>query len=151
MRPAHLITDRAKRYRAQNAIEQAEARCIYCGAPQAAARRLDVEHINGKEADASPENLAYACRPCNVEKGAAFARAGAGVKTRQYNPGGGAKTMGQWVEAVMSLKRQGSGNMTVAQAVEIVRATPPEKRAQFASEIWKRRRARGSYAAAVPF
>ena len=32
--------------------------------------------------------------------------------------------------------------MPVAAAVEMIRATPPERRSQFAQEIWERRRAR---------
>ena len=46
-------------------------------------------------------------------------RAGIGRKTRQYNPtGDGAQTLGQWMNAVMSMKGQG-GDMSVEDAVEI--------------------------------
>jgi len=67
--------------------------------------------------------------------------AGLGRKTRQYNPSTGAKTLGQWVLAVSSMKGESDG-MTVADAVAMIKATPPEDRSRFASEIWSRRRKR---------
>jgi len=71
-----------------------------------------------------------------------FKRLGLGRLTRQYNPsGGGAKSLGQWLTAVMSMKGE-SGGMSVPAAVEMIRATPPEQRSEFAQEIWQRRRAR---------
>jgi len=143
------ITDRAKRYRAQDANAQPEKRCIYCGAPAGRGRRLDVEHINGTEADNAPENLAYSCRGCNTCKGAVFARLGRGVKTRQYNPVTGARTLAEWLEAVMSTKGYQT-RFTVPQAVAKIRATPPGDRSAFAHEIWDRRRERGGKGI-VPF
>jgi hypothetical protein len=46
----------------------------------------------------------------------------------------------------MSIKGE-SDAMTVPAAVQMIRATPAEKRSQFAKEIWNRRRRRES----VPF
>jgi hypothetical protein len=43
----------------------------------------------------------------------------------------------------MSMKGE-SDAMTVPAAVEMIRATPPEKRSQFAGEIWRRRREHGT-------
>jgi hypothetical protein len=37
-----------------------------------------------------------------------------------------------------------SDAMTVPAAVEMIRATPPAKRSEFAREIWKLRRKRGT-------
>lgn len=158
--PAELITDRGKRYRAQAANEQAERRCIYCGQPGG---RLDNEHINGKEADNEPANLAYACRPCNTAKGAHFARIGFGKKTAQYNPTktGGAANLAEWLEAVGSITpRKGAryaganygagGRMKTADAVAMIRATPADKRSEFAGKIWQRRHGRAG-ADSVPF
>jgi hypothetical protein len=68
-------------------------------------------------------------------------RAGLGRLTRQYNPASGAETLGQWMNAVMSMKSDG-GTMAVADAVAMVRATPPEDRSRFAREIWAKRRKR---------
>lgn len=155
--PAPTVTDRAQRYRAQAAIEQPEQRCIYCGAPAGRGRKLDVEHINGKEADNAPENLAYACRSCNTAKGALFARLKIGKKTRQYNPApaGGAQTFAQYMAAVMSITPHvagkhapGSGPMDPLEARDLIRATPPARRSSFARQAWKRRAARSSE---VPF
>jgi hypothetical protein len=65
-------------------------------------------------------------------------------RTRQFNPDAeGAQSLGQWLTAVMSMKGE-SDAMAVPAAVEIIRATPPEDRARFAAEIWKRRRQRGT-------
>lgn len=60
---------------------------------------------------------------------------------RHGNPAEGAQTMAQWVNAVEALKGQGVG-MSAQSAVEMIRATPPEHRSEFAVEIWRRRRAR---------
>jgi hypothetical protein len=54
------------------------------------------------------------------------------------------------MNAVMSMKGEG-GTMAVADAVAIIRATPPEERSRFAQEIWDRRRRRGTDRTAVPF
>lgn len=141
------ITDRAKRYRAQSAIAQPDRRCVYCGTRRG---RLDVEHINGDESDSRSRNLAYACRSCNTRKGVVFRKAGFGKRTRQFNPRGGsagARSLGQWIQAVLTVKGQG-GSMSLPAAVELIRATPPARRSEFAAEIWRRRKERSSE---VPF
>lgn len=72
-----------------------------------------------------------------------MAREGLGRRTRQYNPAlRGAQSLAQWVTAVLSLK--GEGPMEPAAAAEVVRATPPQKRSEFAREIWERRRQHGT-------
>lgn len=43
--------------------------------------------------------------------------------------------------AVMSM-RGASDAMPVEAAVDMIRATPPERRSDFAQEIWERRRSR---------
>lgn len=153
--PAALITDRAKRYRAQKANAQTERRCIYCGRPGG---ELHAEHINGKEADNEPENIAYACRSCNTTKGAHFAKIGFGKRTAQYNPtkAGGAANVAEWMEAIGAIRPHkgakysghnygaGSGTMKTAEAVALIRATPPAKRSEFASIIWGKRARRGT-------
>jgi hypothetical protein len=55
----------------------------------------------------------------------------------------GATSLGQWLTAVMSMKGQ-STEMTVPAAVEMIRATPPARRSEFANEIWAKRRERGT-------
>jgi hypothetical protein len=81
-------------------------------------------------------------------------RAGIGRRTRQYNPvdSTGAKTMGQWLAAVQSMKGA-SDQMPVSDAIAMIHATPPEKRSAFAREIWRLRRAHGTDRSAgeVPF
>ncbi len=139
-KPVELITDRAKRYRANRAAPEVEKRCVYCGAP----RPRDIDHVDGNEANNNPENLVYACRPCNAKKGAAFARSGRGVRTRQFNPASkGATSLGQWVQAVLALRGEAS-TMSLPAAVRLVQETPPARRSAFAAEIWRRRRERGT-------
>jgi hypothetical protein len=64
----------------------------------------------------------------------------------QYNPAKseGAETLGQWMNAVMSIKGDSGGTMRVADAVSMIHATPPEQRSRFARDIWAIRRRRGS-------
>ncbi len=74
----------------------------------------------------------------------ALRRAGIGRKTRQYNPmGEGAKTLGQWLTAITSMKGE-SDSMPVHAAVAMIHATPPDARSRFAKEIWRKRRAHGT-------
>jgi len=92
----------------------------------------------------------WTCRSCNVRCGNTLRRAGIGRLTRQYNPSSaGAETLGQWMNAVMSMKGDG-GSMGVAQAVAMIRATTPEMRSRFAKEIWAVRKRHGTDRA-VPF
>ena len=133
------VTDRALRYRAQKAIPQGEKRCNLCGLP----RSVEVGHVNGNESDTEPNNLFWTCRPCNVLAGNAMRRAGVGRLTHQYNPEGGAKSVGQWLTAVTSMKGE-NGAMSVSDAVAMIRATSPAKRSEYASEIWRRRKGRGN-------
>jgi len=70
-------------------------------------------------------------------------RAGVGRLTHQYNPQGGAKSVGQWLTAVTSMKGE-NGAMSVPDAVAMIRATSPAKRSEYAAEIWKLRKGRGN-------
>ena len=71
-------------------------------------------------------------------------RAQLGRRTRQYNPQPeGAKTLGQWLTAVTSMKGE-SDKMSVSDAVAMIHATPPETRSRFAKEIWSLRRNHGT-------
>jgi hypothetical protein len=100
-----------------------------------------VGHLNGDESDGEPANLVWNCRSCNTRLGVVFKRLGLGRRTRQYNPvAEGAKSLGQWLTAVTSMKGENSA-MSVADAVAMIRATPLERRSQFAEEIWQKRRA----------
>ncbi len=86
----------------------------------------------------------WTCRSCNVRCGITLKRARIGRRTRQYNPEGeGAKTLGQWLTAVTSMKGE-SGVMPVDAAIAMIHATPAEARSRFAKEIWQKRRAHGT-------
>jgi hypothetical protein len=88
--------------------------------------------------------------------------AGVGRLTHQYNPtkAGGAANLAEWLLAVGAITpRKGAkyaasigSPMKVHDAVEMIRATPPARRSDFAREIWARRRERGTdRKGAVPF
>jgi hypothetical protein len=141
------VTDRALRYRANANPPPGPRRCCLCGTR----RSVEVGHVNGREEDNSPGNLFWTCRSCNVRCGNTLRRAGVGRRTQQLNPAAvGAENLGQWMNAVMSMKGDG-GTMGVSEAVAMIRATPPEQRSQFANEIWARRHRRGTDRPAVPF
>jgi hypothetical protein len=80
-KPVKDITDRAKRYRAQQNVKGPK-RCVVCGST----KNLDVMHLSGDESDGASKNLAYGCRSCNAALGAAFKKIGSKIRTRQYNP-----------------------------------------------------------------
>lgn len=150
-KPVELITDRAKRYRANQTPPPGPRRCAYCGAKPA----IDIDHVDGNEANANPTNLVYACRSCNTRKGVVFRNAGKGKLTRQFNPAAaaaGARSLGQWIQAVLAVRGEAS-TMSLPAAVQLIQATPATRRSQFASEIWKRRKERGTdrRASEVPF
>ncbi|HBY64292.1 MAG TPA: hypothetical protein DEH78_31090, partial [Solibacterales bacterium] len=63
--------------------------------------------------------------------------------------GAGARSLGQWLTAVMATKGL-SDAMSVSDAVAMIRATSPDARSEFAHEIWSRRR-RKSTDKQVPF
>ena len=103
-----------------------------------------MHHLDGEEKNADPANLVWACRSCNTTVGVVMGRAGLGRRTRQFNPRAvGAQSLGQWVTAVLSMKGQ-SDAMEPAAAVEMIHATPLERRSEFARRIWKIRRERGT-------
>lgn len=144
---AFPVTDRAFRYRAKAAIPEHEVRCAFCGRPaeHSDSKRpvIEVAHVDGHEENVEPRNLSYTCRSCNVTVANVLRNAGLGRATRQYNPSGGAKSLGQWLTAVTSMKGE-SNAMPVDEAVEIIRATPHAKRSEFAREIWAKRKSRGN-------
>lgn len=113
---------------------------MFCGSTG----NVEVHHVDGNERDNAPRNLAWACRSCNTLIGVVMKRAGLGIRTRQLNPAReGARTLAQWVTAVLSMKGE-SDAMDPAAAVEIIHATPPARRSAFAEEIWRIRRAHGT-------
>ena len=136
--PANL-TDRALRYRANVEPPPGPKQCAFCGSK----KQIQVGHVNGREEDSSPDNLIWTCRSCNVLAGNRLRKAGIGRLTVQYNPADGAKSVGQWLTAVLSMKGE-SDAMTVPAAVAMIRATSAAQRSRFASEIWDRRRSRGN-------
>ena len=96
-----------------------------------------IDHKDGDESNGSPINLRWLCKSCNTRLGLRMARTGAGRRTRQYNPG--AYTLAQYTEAALQHTRgaHDAGG-------KIIHETPKEKRQEFAAEIWRRRRARGT-------
>jgi hypothetical protein len=130
MKPASQITDRGKRYRANRNPPPGPRACNFCGKT----KNVDVDHINGNEADDSPENKMHLCRSCNTSKGVVQKRANIGVRTRQYNPTAPPiTTKTEWIhsaEVLLGLKRG-----DVRHHTERIRNTSPAKRASFTGAI----------------
>ena len=103
-----------------------------------------VAHIDGDESNMAPLNLGLTCRSCNAKVAHVMKSCGMGRRTKQFNPRGqGAKSLGQWMAAVMSMKGE-SDQMSVSDAVDRIHATPAEDRSHFAREIWRLRREHGA-------
>lgn len=83
MKHAAEISDRAKRYRANQETSEWPQVCLFCGST----KDLQVDHLDGFEENGEPENLAILCRRCNQLKSAVYKKAGLGRRTVQYNPG----------------------------------------------------------------
>jgi hypothetical protein len=126
------LTDRALRYRAVASSLLGPKRCGYCGSR----RNVGVDHIDGREENGAGRNLMYACKSCNTAKGFAFRRAGLGRRTVQFNPADGrpARTINQWMLAGLSVCGR-SDAMGVREAAEMIAATSPARRAEFAAEM----------------
>jgi hypothetical protein len=122
------ITDRAKRYRAHRNPPPGRKICNFCARRQ----NVDIDHVTGDESDDEPDNLMYLCRPCNTRKGIVQARNRIGTRTRQFNPMK-VPTFAQFKAHAAALLGIGPGDPTAATAA--IRATPPEKRAEFAEKI----------------
>lgn len=81
--PVELITDRAKRYRANS--EQCKPdgpKVCACGSKT----NIGVGHLDGNEDNGARKNLAWQCKRCNALQLHADKAAGRGKRTRQYNP-----------------------------------------------------------------
>ena len=149
-KPVAKLTDRAKRYRANapGCRPAGPRQCVYCRAR----KNVGVHHLDGDESNGRKSNLAWACKSCNTRLGYLFKRAGAGARTRQYNPRGRSKgdpafTQYAWAVNVICRRRDRarglcdfSSDRLTKQAVEIVRATPVGLRRDYARRAASRRR-----------
>lgn len=134
-KPVELISDRAKRYRANSPDCRPDGPqvCMIC-----ASAAGDVMHLDGNESNLNPDNLAWGCRSCNTRLGKLFSKLGKGVKTRQYNPGGGAQSLGAWLSAINIAKYGAAGDL--AAAVQTIRDTPAADRARYQAQAWSARK-----------
>lgn len=151
-KPTKAITDRAKRYRANQpgCLPNGARRCAYCKST----RNLVVDHADGNESNGAKSNLVWACKKCNTRLGIAFKKAGRGVRTRQYNPAPDFKQYA-WAVGMICRKRDlaagrcsRSDDPLVKEAVAIIRATPASLRREYAARAAS---ARGRASSEVPF
>lgn len=141
---AATVTDRALRYRANQAMpEDAPRVCFACGARQG----LEVGHLDGHEENSAPANLSWTCRPCNVLCANTLRKGGAGRLTNQYNPGG-ARTKQIYQRAVDVLRGK-SREMSLRSAIETVQGTSHAKRAEYIGKSNPGADTLGAYMAAV--
>jgi hypothetical protein len=136
------VTDRAHRYRAVRNAPDGEKRCLFCGST----RNVEVGHLDGHEEHGEPENLVWTCRSCNVIAANSLRNARMGRATHQFNPKGGATTVGAWAQAVGAIVpktgdpdrnealRAGT-KMTTAEGVAMIRATPTATRKRLAAQL----------------
>jgi hypothetical protein len=130
-KPVAQITDRQKRHRANHPDCKPKGKRCACGSR----RNLVVGHRDGNESNGAKNNLIVQCKSCNTRDGKRMAKAGKGVRTRQYNPkkkrrNPGAKTLGAYVDAAVNHTR-GSHD----EGGKIIHETPKAKRREFAREI----------------
>lgn len=128
MRPVTLITDRAKRYRANASPPPGRRRCNFCSST----RNIDIDHVTGDESDGSARNLIYLCRSCNAAKGRQQSHANVGTRTRQYNPAPPV-TLNRFLDSVLILRGDIPGD--VAAATACVLASTPAQRLKFGDAI----------------
>jgi hypothetical protein len=149
LRPVHLITDRAKRYRAHRNPPAGPKVCARCGSK----RNILIDHKDGNESNGARRNLQWLCKTCNAVKAVEQIRAGIGVRTRQYNP---VPTYAQYAWAVAThtgrqyVRGRGFSQGDHDEAGAIIHATPPELRSEYARRFASSRRKRRA-ADAVPF
>lgn len=137
LKPVHAITDRAKRYRANTKANRPgpPKRCGYCGSK----RSVEIDHINGREADGDPQNLMWACRSCNTRKANMLRKVGLGKLTRQYNPAGSRRDQFKaYGDAIKVMRGVFPGD--VAKAVAVIRGTPRDVRSDYTAKTWTVRR-----------
>ena len=113
---AHEVSDRALRYRANACPPPGPPVCCLYGSM----RNVEVGHVNGHEEDTGTANLFWTCRSCSVRCGNTLRAAGLGRLTHQSNPAQGAKSLGQWLTAIASMKRESSA-MPVARRTRTAR------------------------------
>lgn len=142
LKPIAEITDRAKRYRANRPGVRPgpPKQCNLCGKKKTA----EVDHINGNEADDSPDNLWWLCRSCNTAKGILFKKNGLGIRTEQFNPpyppfSAGRKlpkkvSMDDYGVAIKVMRGYFDGD--VAAAMRTIRATPAAQRSAYNRKVW---------------
>ncbi len=160
------LTDRAQRYRANAEPPEGPKRCFMC----ASKSKIMVGHLDGHESHNEPENLVWTCRSCNTLHANALKRARMGKRTAQFNPtkSGGAYNVGEWAQAVGAIRPRAQGkygkgpvgssdrnkditsDMSVSDAVAMIRATPQHKRQQFAEALGKHKAGRRG-ASDIPF
>jgi hypothetical protein len=137
-KPVTEISDRAKRYRAHSpgCRPNGPKVCYKCGSR----RNVVVGHADGDESNGRKSNLRWECKRHNTIHGKAMAKAGKGVRTRQYNPrkkrrNPGAVNLAQYVQAAVDHTRKAHD-----EGGKIIHETPKAKRREFAREIAFRKR-----------
>jgi hypothetical protein len=122
------ITDRAKRYRANQVKPRGRKHCAYSHRENPCKGPLGVNHRDGDESNGAQSNLNWACKRHNAQLAIYHKAMGKGVRTRQYNPG--ASNLAQYVQAAVEHVRgaHDAGG-------KVLHETPKSKRRSFAREI----------------
>ena len=136
-KPVSKITDRAKRYRAnqKDVRPPAPRQCYFCGRR----RNVGVHHIDGNEDHGEARNLGWACKRCNGKIAHWMKKAGIGKRVRQFNPAkraGGSRrqVMQAYGNAIKVMRGEFDGDIGAAMAT--IYATPPSVRSAYTSRSW---------------
>lgn len=143
-KPVELLTDRAKRYRANrpDCRPRGRKKCVLCGSR----RNVVLMHLDGDENNLDRRNLAWGCKSCNTRLGLLYKRLKIGRPTQQFNPSK-VPTFGQYAWAVAHHVRGATD-----EGGAVIHATPRAKRLEYARRISELKSKRGTHRQSeVPF
>jgi len=139
-KPVSQITDRMKRYRANEDANRPAGRkqCRYCGA----AKNVGVHHVDGNENNGQRRNLAWACKSCNGRIAAYHKKHGIGRRVQQYNPSKASRKsmMDAYGQAIKVMRGDFDGD--VGAAMDTINQTPEDIRSSYTAKSWAVRRQR---------
>ena len=139
-KPVSKITDRAKRYRANQLDVRplGPKQCRYCESR----RNVGVHHVDGNENNGTRRNLAWACKSCNGKIAAYHKKHGIGRRVQQYNPSKLSRKsqMEAYGNAIKVMRGDFEGD--AGAAMDTINATPENIRSAYTSKSWAIRRQR---------
>ncbi len=138
--PVSKITDRAKRYRANQigVRPSGPKQCRYCHSR----RNVGVHHVDGNENNGERRNLAWACKSCNGKIAAYHKRHGIGRRVQQMNASKGSRKsmLEAYGNAIKVMRGDFDGD--AGAAMDTINSTPEDIRSSYTAKSWAIRRQR---------